>query len=141
MTNHIPEGFHSLTPYLMLDDPEAFVAFVEAAFGATRKMMNYDDGVLQHGEVDVEGSIIELTQARPEYPAVISRFHLFVADPDATFAKALEAGATVTYELTDHEYGERSGGVVDPCGNHWYIARVTDHAKRSGAQDGTAASS
>ena len=51
-------------------------------------------------------------------------------DPDAVFARALEAGGEQLYEVTDHDYGERSGGVRDPFGNSWYLARVTDMAKR-----------
>ncbi len=56
---------------------------------------------------------------------------IYVEDPDAAWSQAIEAGATPLYEVIDHDYGERSGGVIDPCGNRWFFAAVTDQQKRS----------
>ncbi|MBH22956.1 MAG: hypothetical protein CMH57_00585 [Myxococcales bacterium] len=133
MSSHVPEGFQTIVPYLFVDDPEGFVAFLVEAFDASSVKMHYEpEDVLRHGEVSVLGSVLELSQARPECPATAVHLHAFVPDADAAYARALAAGATSIYAPTDHDYGERSGGVRDRWGNRWYLATVTDAEKRAG---------
>lgn len=132
MPSHIPEGFAALVPYLSLAGASDFVEFAKTAFLADVRMMHRDDaGNLVHGEIVVEGCVIELSEARDEWPAAPAHLHLYVPDPDATFARAVAAGARELYPMSDMDYGERSGGVEDRWGNHWYVAAVTDHAKRT----------
>lgn len=132
MSTHIPTGFAPITPYFLLEDPDAFVAFAKAGLGATERMLHRDDdGRVVHAELDVFGSVIELGQPRAEFPKSRMALHVFVPDPDAAYARALAAGAKSLYEVQGHEYGERSGGVEDAFGNQWYFAAVTDAAKRS----------
>lgn len=129
---HVPHGHHSVTPYLVVDGADAFLAFVEAAFGGRVLLRHHAEGRVAHAEVSIEGAVIEVGDARPEWPATRVGLHLFVADPDAVHARALAAGAALTYPLTDHPYGERSGGVRDRWGNDWFIAAVTDPVARAG---------
>ena len=129
---HVPHGHPSSTPYRVVDGADAFLAFVEAAFGGRVLLRRHAEGRVAHAEVSIEGAVIEVGDARPEWPATRVGLHLFVADPDAVHARALAAGAALTYPLTDHPYGERSGGVRDRWGNDWFIAAVTDPVARAG---------
>ncbi len=131
MSDHIPTGFHAVTPYLLLADPKGFIEFAKAGLGATERFASYDDGRLQHGELTLYGCVLELGQPQGDFAATKSSFHVFVEDPDAAFARAVEHGATALYEVKDHDYGERSGGVQDPFGNQWYFAKVIDAEKRA----------
>lgn len=131
MATHIPEGFNALTPFLHVDDADGFIRWAKAALGATERFSHHEDGRLVHGEIVIEGCVLELSEGREEWPAQPAAFHLYVPDPDEAYARAIEHGATSLYEVADHEYGERSGGVRDPFGNQWYLAKVTDHEKRS----------
>lgn len=131
MSDHIPAGFAAVVPYLLIQDPKGFFDFAREGLGATVRAEHYDDGRLVHGEIELLGCIIELGQ--PSDPATQSSvaLHVFVEDPDAAWARAIAAGATSVYEVRDHPYGERSGGVADRWGNQWYFARVIDHTARS----------
>ncbi len=82
-----------------------------------------EEGSIRHFAVTVFGAMIEGSDVGgSEYPARELAIHLYVPDADAVYAKAIAAGGTSIHEVTDMPYGERSGGVADPCGNHWYIA-------------------
>jgi len=81
-------------------------------------------GAVQHGALRIGDSIVEVSDGSAQWPVAPAALHLYVPDCDAVFARAVAAGGTVVYEVTDHEYGERSGGVKDPCGNSWFIATL-----------------
>ncbi|MCA9565635.1 MAG: hypothetical protein KC561_19190, partial [Myxococcales bacterium] len=133
MSNYMPKGFQAVTPYLLLEDPKGFIAFAEGGLGATERFAAYDDetGRLTHGELELHGCVLELGQPQGEFVATRTNFHVFVEDPDAAHARALEHGAESLYPVTDHPYGERSGGVKDKWGNQWYFAKVIDHNARA----------
>ena len=129
---HVPKGFHTVTPYLNLEDAAAFVRFAEAAFGARiLHVGKTPDGTIQHAEISIEGSMIELSEARPEWPATRCALHVFVPDADAAHARAVAAGATSTYPPATHPYGERSGSVQDRWGNQWFLATQVDPVARN----------
>lgn len=132
--SHIPAGFSAVVPYLLLDRADAFLAFAGSALGATERMVARDaTGRLVHAEIVVEGCVIELGQPNGPFTPTRTHLHIFVADPDAAVARALAAGATLLYPVTDHEYGERSGGVSDPWDNQYYFAAVIDPTRRATA--------
>ena len=131
---HIPPDFHSVTPFLCLADAEGFLAFVQAAFGAQIRMVHRHEGRVQHAEFSVEGSVLELGEARPGAPSRPVALHVFVPDVDAAFARALAAGGTQTHPVTTHNYGERSGGIQDAWGNDWYVATMTDVVARTATE-------
>jgi PhnB protein len=119
----IPEGYHTVTPYLIVEKAAEVIEFAKRAFGAqvAFQMMN-PDGSIGHSELRIGDSMIMLSSARPQWPALPTMIHLYVEDCDALYAKAIEAGATAVMPLADQFYGDRSGGVKDVSGNYWWIA-------------------
>lgn len=120
--SYIPRGFNSVTPYFIVDDGDRWVAFLKQAFDAEAVDEHYEDGRLRHGAFRIFGSMIEGSEGSDEFPPRKMSIHLYVEDSDEVFRKAIEAGAVSLFEVADQPYGERSGGVEDPCGNEWYIA-------------------
>lgn len=123
MANPIPEGFTTVTPYLVVEDVEALISFLEKAFGARETERLYrSDGSIMHAQVQVGDAMIMMGGATPDFRPIISMVHLYVTDVDAAYAQALVAGATSIMPPDDQFYGDRSGGVTDPSGNRWWIA-------------------
>lgn len=121
--NPIPEGFHSLTPYLIVEGADRFLEFMKQAFGAEQKLrVPRPDGKLMHAEVRIGDSPVELADANDQYPARPTAIHLYVSDADAVYQRAIQAGATSTHEPVDQPYGDREASVKDAFGNYWYIA-------------------
>jgi len=118
----IPNGFHSVTPSLTQADSAATIAFCKRAFGGKLLMkVNGKGGKIMHAEILVGDSIIMLNDVLRVPPQPASLF-LYVPDVDKTFAKAIQAGATVLMPLQDMFWGDRFGRVQDPQGNSWGIA-------------------
>ena len=120
----IPDGYHSITPYLVVPDAPKTIAFLKQAFGATTlfEPMKRPDGTIGHAELKIGDSPLMLSEASEQCPATQAMIHLYVPDVDATYKKALAAGATSVMEVADQFYGDRSGGVKDPAVNSWYVA-------------------
>lgn len=119
----IPDGYHTVTPYLIVEDALAILDFLERAFGAT-VLDRYlaPDGSVTHAEFRIGDSLVMLGGASAQYPAIAAMLHLYVEDVDAVYRQALAAGATSLREPENMPYGDRSGGVKDPAGNQWWIA-------------------
>jgi PhnB protein len=129
--NPIPDGYHSVTPYLCVDGAARAIEFYKEAFGATEIMrMDAPGGKIGHAEIRVGDSVIMLADEHPEMnfrsPRSVggtsARFMIYVEDVDARVERAVAAGATLTRPVKDQFYGDRAGGVEDPFGHHWYIA-------------------
>ncbi len=118
----IPEGWHSVTPRLVVAEPEKLVAFLVRAFGATGAYTAAAPSLMRIGDSIV---MVSGTDARPATRAFL---HLYVADADATYALALSAGARSLEEPCMTPYGDRRAMVEDPFGNWWQIAT---HAPRA----------
>ncbi|HVS12629.1 MAG TPA: VOC family protein [Thermoanaerobaculia bacterium] len=125
-THHVPTDLTAITPYLIVEDAAGLIAFLERAFGAETLARFEEDGRIAHAKVRLGDACVELADARPEWPARPGSLHYYVPDTDVAYARALEHGARSLYEPADMAYGERSGGVEDPFGNHWYIASWQD---------------
>ena len=119
----IPEGYHTVTPYLIVDDPDGMIDFLERGLGA-KLLDRHDgpDGRMMHAALQLGDSKVMMGQAAGEWPAMPAMIHLYVDDADALFRQAVAAGAEVLREPEDQFYGDRSGGVKDPCGNQWWIS-------------------
>jgi PhnB protein len=118
----IPEGYHTVTPYLIVQEADMLLDFVKQAFAAEETFrMPRPDGSIAHAEVRIGDSVVMTGEASDESPAMPGAIHLYVEDCDATYSRALEAGATSVQEPADQFYGDRSGGVRDPVGNLWWI--------------------
>ncbi len=126
----VPEGYHSVTPYLIVEGAADLLEFMKQAFGAEERMrMDASDGSVAHAEVEIGDSVVMVGGASERWPASPGTIHLYVDDCEATYAKALEAGATSEQEPEDQFYGDRMAGVRDAFGNMWWIAaRVEDVA-------------
>jgi PhnB protein len=133
MAHPIPAGHHAITPHLVIDGAAEAIEFYKRAFGAEeiyRMPFPGPDGRVKigHAELRIGDSRLYLADEFPEHgstgPAGHSpvTIHLYVTDADATFARAVEAGATVTMPLADMFWGDRYGKLVDPSGHHWSIA-------------------
>jgi uncharacterized glyoxalase superfamily protein PhnB len=119
----IPEGFRTVTPYLICDKAGEVIDFLKRAFGAqvTFQMLN-TDGSIGHSEIRIGDSMIMLSSAREQWKALPTMIHMYVEDVDAWYAKAIEAGAESVMPVADQFYGDRSGGVKDSSGNYWWMA-------------------
>ena len=119
-------GFHTVTPYLVAQDAESVIRFVQKTFGAEETFRDVGSAGGYHCEVRIEDSMLMIggggTGLAWKGNSVLGAFHVYVRDCDAAYQRALQAGATSLQVPTDQEYGERSASVVDSAGNHWYIA-------------------
>jgi PhnB protein len=117
----IPEGYHTVTPYLMVHDAAGLIDFVTAALDAEERLrMPGPEGSIGHAEVMIGDSVVMLADAAGE--ATASTLHLYVEDADATYERALAAGATSERAPRDEFYGDRMAGVRDAFGNTWWFA-------------------
>jgi PhnB protein len=122
----IPEGFRSLTQYLILDRASEFLKFIEQAFGATERFVMRDgDGIIGHAEAQLGESIIEFAEASGQWKAMPAALHYYVKNSDEVYAQALKAGGTSLYEPANRDYGDHEAGIQDPSGNHWFISTHT----------------
>jgi PhnB protein len=122
--HYMRPGFTSITPYIIVNGASQFLDFLKNAFdGVERLRVPAPDGTLMHSEVAIGNGMIEAGDANEQIPPAPTDIHLYVNDADATFDRALAAGATSIYRPTDeHPSGDRWGALKDPFGNRWYIA-------------------
>jgi PhnB protein len=130
-TRHVPEGYHTATPYLIMDDAARAIDFYKRAFGAN-ELLRYDapGGKIGHAEVKVGDSVIMLADEYPDMgyrsPKAIGgtpvSIMLYIDDVDAQFKQAVAAGATALRPVADQFYGDRSGTLEDPFGHVWTLA-------------------
>ena len=127
----IPEGYGTVTPYLIVDGAARAIEFYKQAFGATETFrMERPDGRVGHAEIKIGDSHVMLADEHPEMgargPQAIGgspiSLVLYVEDVDATVNRAVEAGAKLTRPVANQFYGDRTGGVEDPFGHAWYVA-------------------
>jgi PhnB protein len=123
MVRAIPEGYHTVTPYLTVDDLPRLLEFVQAAFGGRiYEQIAGPDGRPRHAEAQIGDSRIMMGQARDGSEARQTMLYLYVEDTDAVYRAAIAAGAKSILEPVNQFYGDRNAGVEDPTGNQWWIA-------------------
>ena len=129
--NPIPEGYHSLTPYLAVENAAEAIDFYKRAFGAKERMrMPAPDGRIAHAEIEIGDSVLMLSDPFPqssfkspkELGGTTAGVFVYVDDVDSVVQDAIDAGATVTMPVEDMFWGDRFGGVMDPYGHAWQIA-------------------
>lgn len=119
----IPEGFHTVTPYVTTTDTRAVIDFLENAFGATfNECIEDEQGRIRHAQVKIGDSYLMLTDGNDECLPVPVAFYLYLNDVDDAYARALRAGGASVMEPADQFYGDRNAGVRDKCGNTWWLA-------------------
>lgn len=118
-----PDGYHSVTPYLVVDGAARLIDFLEQSFDAEEvERFAAPGNRVGHAELRIGDSRVMLGDAHGEHKAMQAMLYVYVNDVDASYQRALAAGGTSVQAPTDQFYGDRSGGVKDPCGNVWYIA-------------------
>ncbi|MFG3593845.1 VOC family protein [Bradyrhizobium sp. RDI18] len=119
----VPKGFHTVTPYLVVDGAEKVIRFMKEAFGAEPvfEPMMRPDGKVMHAEFKIGDSIVMISDSSERAQATSTMLYLYVPNVDAVYQKALKAGATSLMEPADQFYGDRSGSVKDAAGNSWHI--------------------
>ena len=127
----IPDGYHSVTPYLVIKGAARAIDFYKQVFGATEMLrMEGPGGSIGHAEIKIGDSPVMLADEHPamnclgpeSFGGSPVSLMIYVEDSDAVFAQAVAAGATVIRPLQDQFYGDRSGTVTDPFGHTWTIA-------------------
>ncbi len=119
----IPEGYHTVTPYLVGPGMSKLIDFLKQAFDAKEIMrMARPDGAIMHAEVRIGNSPVMMGEPQGDQKPLPAMLYLYVNDTDATYKRALQAGGTSIMEPSNQFYGDRNGAVRDPCGNQWYIA-------------------
>ena len=118
----IPEGYHTVTPYLIVDNCARLIEFLKQAFDAELRYSHASpDGAIQHAEVRIGDSFVMMGQASPEHKAMPCMLYLYVEDVDGVYKQAVQAGGISVREPADQFYGDRSGGVKDEFDNQWWI--------------------
>jgi PhnB protein len=117
----IREGFHTVTPYLMVREAVNLVEFVKQAFGATESFRSTGSAGGLHAEVRIGDSMVMIGGGGTWEP-MPAAIYLYMDDVDAVYKQALQAGATSISEPADQPYGDRLAGVKDAFGNVWYIS-------------------
>src|SRR5262245_13152852 len=114
--------YRTVTPYLVVRDADAELAFLKAAFGATEQNCQRNpDNTVVHAEITIGDSLVMLGQAAEPWKPRPPALYLWVEDVDATYARALRAGATAESEPQDKPYGHRNAGVIDQNDVTWWI--------------------
>jgi PhnB protein len=129
--SYMPDGYHSVTPYLYIDGAAEAIEFYKRAFGATELYrLPGAEGKIGHAEIKIGDSYIMLAdESEPmqafspkHYGGVSTSFMVYLPDVDSVFQQAIDAGGSVWRPLADQFYGDRTGGITDPFGHQWYLA-------------------
>jgi len=127
----IPEGYHTVTPYLAVDDAAEAIEYYKTVFGAKERVrMDAPGGKIGHAELEIGDSLVMLSDPFPqattrppkELGGTSVSVFMYVEDVDAVVQQAVDAGATITMEVADQFWGDRFGAVQDPFGHLWSIA-------------------
>jgi PhnB protein len=148
-TKPIPEGYHTVSPYLAVDDAAEAIDYYKRAFGAKETVrMEAPGGKIGHAELEIGDSHVMLSDPFPqsstkppnELGGTSASVFMYVEDVDAVVQQAVDAGATVTMEVADQFWGDRFGSITDPFGHSWSIAtHVEDLSPEEIAERGKAA--
>lgn len=134
MVKPIPEGYHSITPYLVVNDAEAAIDFYKTAFGAEEKLRIPMGDRIGHAEILIGDSHVMLADEFPEqdhkgpkaYGGTPVSLMLYVDDVDSTFRRAIDAGATEQRPVENQFWGDRMGTLQDPFGHIWSVATTVE---------------
>ena len=119
-----PPGFATVTPYFVADDADAFIAFLINGLGGEHlETTRRDDGKIANAQIRLGNAAVMVGQTRPGSTATQANYYLYVADADASMARAIAAGATEIMAVANMPYDDRQGGVRDAHGNIWWISQ------------------
>ena len=118
-----PNGYNSVSPYLIVDGAGKTIDFLAKAFDA-KEIQRFPgpDGRIGHAEVRIDDTVVMIADAAEGWPAIPSHVHVYVSDVDATYKRAIDAGATSVQEPVKKDDPDKRGGVKDDGGTTWWIA-------------------
>ena len=120
---YIPEGFETVTPYLRMKGARQVMDTLKRVFDAEEMdCETLPDGTIMHAQMRLGSSIVMMSEARGEYPALPCSLYLYLEDVDAIYKRGLKAGMESLREPQDEFYGDRAAGLRDSAGNEWWIA-------------------
>ena len=130
MPKPIPEGFHTVTPYLAVKEAAKAIDFYTRAIGATERLRFEHGGKIGHAEIQIGDSIVMLSDEWPDgghlspqsLGGTSTSLHVYVDDVDGAFKRAIDAGGKAERAVQDQFYGDRSGTFLDPFGHRWNLA-------------------
>jgi len=119
----VPDGYHTVTPYLVVRGATRTIEFARKAFGAEmmEEPVKRPDGTIMHAQFKIGDSIVMISDGNEQNPPTTSMLYLYVPNVDAAYQRAVKAGATSVMEPADQFYGDRSAGVKDAAGNQWFL--------------------
>ncbi len=122
-TTYKPDHYSTVSPYLIVDGASGTIDFLTTVFDAVElRRMLYENGRVMHGEVRIDDTVVMLTDRTDGWPSVPSHVHVYVKDVDATYQRALAAGAISVQEPVKKDDDDKRGGVKDAGGTTWWIA-------------------
>ena len=118
-----PSGYNSVSPYLVVSDADATIDFLRKAFDAVEiRRFAGPDGTVAHAEVRLDDTVLMLADGSPGWPAIAAHVHVYVADVDESYRRAIAAGGVSVQEPVKKEDADRRSGVKDAGGSTWWIA-------------------
>lgn len=120
-----PDGFHTVTPYLFADRPELLIDFLKKAFSAKEinRTVNPKNGDTANCILQIGDTCFMISQSGEHFKGMRTALYLFVDDVETVHRRAVENGAKVEFEPDNMPYGDRQSGIIDPCGNYWWISK------------------
>lgn len=127
----IPDGYRTITPYLLVDGVGSYIEFLKNGLGAEEvDRSETPNGTVIHAAVRIGDSMVMMGQAPPDGKPTSAMLYMYVQDVDAVYEQALAAGGKSIREPRDEFYGDRTGGVADPAGNQWWVATHLEDVDR-----------
>jgi PhnB protein len=122
MVKPIPDGFHNVTPYIMVSGAQQVLDFLKRGFDAEEiSVLRHPSGTVAHAQLKIGDSMLMLSDPMDKSPSTPATLYIYTPDVDELYNRALQAGGTSVMEPADQFYGDRTGGVKDPAGNTWFI--------------------
>ena len=122
-THHIPDGYHVITPILLVEDADALIDFLKKVFDAQDYQLGRKpDGKVWHADLTIGGAHLMISEAAGPFAALGAAVNVYVPDVDDTYRRALDAGAASVIPPSDRFYGDRNAVVKDPTGILWSLA-------------------
>lgn len=120
-----PDGFHTINPYLFVDNPKVLIAFLKNAFYAVEinRSTNSKTGEIANAILKIGDSCFMISQARKQFKGMRTALYLFVDNVEEMHKRAIEQGAKEEFRPGDMPYEDRQSGIIDPCGNYWWISK------------------
>ncbi len=120
-----PDNFHTVTSYLFVDNPQLLIDFLKNSFFAKEinRSINPTNGDIANCILQICDTCLMISQAREQFEGLKTALYLFVDDVEMVHQRAIENGAKIEFEPDNLPYGDRQSGIIDPCGNYWWISK------------------